>query len=135
MRNRFSQPYLFAYFNPNLHKIFAFLVLDHRLFQIAVVRLRISCFGTTCPSGTLWSVFAFLALDHRLFRNAVVCFRISCLGTTCPSGTLWSVFAFRALGPHPALKTVFSQPLFAVRQKVFCSKGQFFPPYGTFFLN
>ena len=99
MRSHFSQPYLFAYFNPNLHKIFAFLVLDHRLFQIAVV-----------------------------------CFRISCLGTTCPSGTLWSVFAFLALGPHPALKTVFSQPLFAVvRQKVFCSKGQFFPPYGTFF--
>ena len=47
MRNHFSRPYLFAHFNPNLHKIFAFLALDHRLFQNAVVRLCISCFGTT----------------------------------------------------------------------------------------
>ena len=119
-----------------------FLPWDHMLFRIVVVRFCFSCLGTTRFSGSLWSGFAFLALephalpnrcglvllfllwDHTLFQIAVVRFCFSCLGTTCPSGSLWSGLAFLALGPHPALKTVFSQ--FRFSKTVLCFVA--FPP-------
>ena len=87
-------------------------------FRLAVVQFCLSCLGTTCLSGSLWSNFVFLALgphafpdhcglisfflpwDHTLFRITVVQFRFSCPGTTRFSGSLWSNFAFLSLGPH-----------------------------------
>ena len=78
----------------------------------------ISCFGTTCFSGALWSGLAFLILgphafpgrcglalrflswDHMFFRSAVVWLCASYFGTTYFSGALWSDLALLTLGPH-----------------------------------
>ena len=105
-----------------------FLLWDHMLSRDAVVRPCISCFGTTCFPGSLWSGLVFLTLgphafpdhcglglyfllwDHILSRITVVRPCISYLMTTCLSGTLWSGLVFLAFGPHPALK----RPLFTV---------------------
>ena len=77
-----------------------FLPYDHMPFRDAVVRPCISCFGTTCFPGSLWSGLVFLTLgphafpdhcgpalyfllyDHMPFRDAVVRPCFPCLWTT-----------------------------------------------------
>ena len=54
----------------------------------------ISCFGTTCFSGSLWSNVAFLALGPHTFPVHCGLSLLSCLKTTRFFGSLWSNVAF-----------------------------------------